>query len=133
MSGISDLQTLLANLNPVLVDDEFVFLNLADGSYGDGAELNPIAFFAEQEGTTLIVPKSEALNAGEKFDGVFRMITLQVHSSLEAIGLTAAVAGKLAAKQISANVVAAFHHDHVFVPADRAEDAMIAIQDLHSG
>jgi hypothetical protein len=56
-----------------------------------------------------------------------------VHSSLEAVGLTAAVAGALTAAGISANVVAAFHHDHVFVPADRAEAAMAQLDLLRAG
>ena len=63
---------------------------------------------------------------------VFRRITLGVHSSLEAVGLTAAVAAALTAAGISANVVAAFHHDHVFVPADRAEDALACLRALQA-
>ena len=61
---------------------------------------------------------------------VFRRITLGVTSSLQAVGLTAAVAGALAAAGIAANVVAAFHHDHVFVPADRAADVMACLAGL---
>ena len=63
----------------------------------------------------------------------FRRITLGVQSSLEAVGLTAAVAGALTAVGISANVVAAFHHDHVFVPAERAADAMARLDLLREG
>lgn len=132
MSGGTDLEALLANLNPVLADGEFVFLTFPDASFGDGSELNPVASFVESEGLSLIVPRERAESAGEEFDRVFRMITLRVHSSLEAVGLTAAVAAKLADKGISANVIAAFHHDHVFVPADRAVDAMKALQELQS-
>jgi hypothetical protein len=81
---------------------------------------------------TLVVRKETALAAGADFDGVFRMITLQVHSSLEAIGLTAAVAGVLAERGISANVIAGFHHDHVFVPATMADDAIAALSAMEA-
>ena len=130
MNPVSNLRQLLSKLSPTLVDGEFVFLTLADGVYGDAASLEPIATFQEQEGLTMIVPRASALSAGQKFDSVFRMITLQVHSSLGAVGLTAAVARKLAEKGISANVVAAFHHDHIFVPTDRASDTMAALDEL---
>ena len=130
MSGITDLAKLLSSLKPKLIDGEFVFLTLPDGRYGDGKELHPVASFAEPEGLTLIVPKGRAEAAGVDFDGVFRLISLQVHSSLEAVGLTAAVAEALAAKGISANVVAAFYHDHLFVPASRADEALNALSEL---
>lgn len=129
MNGGTDLSSLLANLTPELVEGEFVFLTRPYGSSED-SNLEPIATFREREGLTLIVARSAAENAGESYAGVFRMITLQVHSSLEAIGLTAAVSTKLTEKKISANVIAAFHHDHVFVPVERAEDAIKALLEL---
>ena len=107
-----------------------MFVTLANGSYGDGKELHPVASFAEPEGLTLIVPRDQAKEAGAEFDGVFRMISLQVHSSLEAVGLTAKVAEALTAHGICANVVAAFYHDHLFVPALRAEEALSVLTDL---
>ena len=76
---------------------------------------------------TLIVRPDEARRLGQPGGPAFRRITLGVNSSLEAVGLTAAVASTLTAIGISANVVAAFHHDHVFVPADRAEDALACL------
>jgi hypothetical protein len=56
-----------------------------------------------------------------------------MHSSLEAVGLTAAVATALAARGIAANVIAGARHDHVFVPAARADDALAALRDLAAG
>ncbi|MDB4778186.1 ACT domain-containing protein [bacterium] len=132
MSGITDLETLLASMNPVLIPGEFVFVSRLNANYGEGSELNPIAAFEENEGLTLIVPRSRADEVSESYQGVFRMITLQVHSSLEAVGLTAAVADALAKQSISANVVAAFYHDHIFVPLARAEDAMVVLKDLRA-
>ncbi|MCH8264724.1 MAG: ACT domain-containing protein, partial [Proteobacteria bacterium] len=73
---------------------------------------------------SLILEQEVADRGGLSYASVFRAITLTVHSSLDAIGLTAAVAGKLAEHGISANVVAASYHDHIFVPRDKAEQAL---------
>ena len=127
MSGITDLNLLLSSLNPSLADSEYVFLTHEEVTEAELAKLEPIATFREAEGLTLIVPRNNAQDAGENFEEVFCMITLQVQSSLTAVGLTAAVTTKLAEKGISANVVAAFYHDHIFVPAERAADAMAAL------
>ena len=132
MSGITDLNLLLSSLNPKLTDSEYVFLTRTDVKESEFAKLEPIATFREAEGLTLIVPRTRAEDAGENYDGVFRMITLQVHSSLSAVGLTALVATSLAKKGISANVVAAFYHDHIFVPAERAADAMDALHEIRA-
>jgi hypothetical protein len=130
-SGISDLSTLLATMRPLIVPGEFVFISQPSGKYGDGAQLDPIAAFAEKEGLTLVVPKHRADEDDVKYDGVFRMITLQVHSSLDAVGLTAAVASALTKHNISANVIAAFYHDHIFVPSSRADDAITVLSELN--
>lgn len=127
MSGIADLGTLVASLRPQLADGEYVFLTRPGGSYGDGAAMAPIAAFTEAEGLTLVVPKENADRFEESYCDVFRQITLGVHSSLNAVGLTAVVSSKLAEQGIAANVVAAFHHDHVFVPVDSAAEAVKAL------
>ena len=119
-----DLEDLLQALQPTMVAGEYVFLTLADGVYGDGGELQPIASFIEAEGLTLVVSKQRADDAGMAYDGVFRLLTLAVHSSLQAVGLTAAVSGRLASHGISVNVIAAFHHDHLFVPESQADRAL---------
>lgn len=129
MAGIKDLEELLRSMCPELADAEFVFCTVK----GDVAEyilLNPIATFIESEGLTLVLEKSVAEKAGLDFEGSYRKITLTVHSSLEAVGLTAAVSTKLASKQISANVIAAYYHDHIFVQASRANDAMAALEEF---
>lgn len=130
MHGVTDLKTLLTNLKPILAAGEFVFVSRPLSQYGDNAELDPIASFIETEGLTLIVPRDRADAVGEQYEGVFRMITLQVHSSLNAVGLTAAVANALADQNISANVVAAFYHDHVFVPSTSADAAIAVLHKL---
>ncbi len=82
---------------------------------------------------TLILTKEQAAAEGLSFEGTFRRITLQVYSSLQAVGLTAAVASALSAHNISVNVVAACHHDHLFVPSRDAESALACLKRLCRG
>ena len=119
MPGIKNLDKLLKNISPKLHDDEFVFCSFKSAYYGDFASLNPIASFAEDEGLTLILLKDHADNQHIPYDVLFKLITLTVHSSLKSVGLTAAVTSKLAEYEISANVVAAYYHDHIFVPYEK--------------
>ena len=130
MSGEENLDKLLASMSPLLIDGEFVFTTFAAARYGDRAELEPIAAVSEGEGLTLVVPRSKADEHGLGYESVFRGITLKVHSSLEAVGLTAAFSGKLAAYGISANVIAGYFHDHIFVPRDDAGKAMSALAEM---
>jgi hypothetical protein len=91
-----------------------------------------LAAFREAEGLSLILP--EAVARAQGFAGpAMACITLTVWSSLEAVGLTAAIAAALAAEAIPANVVAAYHHDHVFVPAPMADRALAALLRLAAG
>ncbi len=128
-TGETDLPTLLRSMQPVLHPDIFVFAKLPSRSWPDDG-LAPVMVFQEREGTTLVVERAAA--AWAKLDGVFpcRMITLNVHSSLEAVGFLAAVTRHLAAAKIGVNPVSAFHHDHLFVPADRAELAVRLLEEL---
>ena len=115
-----DLGRLLAGLDPRPDPEDWVFVAVA----GVPAGVAPLMTFREAEALTCIVTRGEARRAGLAEAPVFRRITLGVVSSLEAVGLTAAVAAALTDAGISANVVAAFHHDHVFVPAERAGEAL---------
>jgi uncharacterized protein len=126
MSGITELDELLRSMRPELLEPDFVFCSVPD-CLSRYLFLNPVATFVEPEGLTLVLEKSVALKAGLSFEGSFKQITLTVHSSLEAVGLTAAVSTKLASKGISANVIAAFYHDHIFVQTAKAEAALIAL------
>ncbi|EGU4190288.1 ACT domain-containing protein [Vibrio parahaemolyticus] len=129
MSGITDLDELLRSMRPKLLQAEFVFCTVS-GSLEEYCKLNPVATFLESEGLTLVLEKSVAEKAGLSFEGSYSQITLTVHSSLEAVGLTAAVATKLASKGISANVIAAYYHDHVFVQTSKAEAAISALEEF---
>jgi hypothetical protein len=124
--GETDLETLLRTLQPVLHPGEFVFASLPE------AAGNPVCTFREAEGVTVILRRAEAESLGIAFAYPCRMITLTVHSSLEAVGLLARVAAALAAAGISVNAVSAYHHDHLFVPADRADQALAVLRSLAS-
>lgn len=129
MSGITDLDQLLTSMKPELTQDKFVFCTVS-GELSEYLELKPIATFLESEGLTLVLTKGRADKAGLKYEGVFRQITLMVHSSLDAVGLTAAVSAVLTTEGISANVIAAYYHDHIFVSAEKAEQALLALKEL---
>ena len=124
MAGETNLDNLLRSMSPELKEGDYVFCSLEHSSYGDFADAKPIACFAEEEGLSIVVLKHDAQRLGLLYEAVFRCISLRVHSSLEAVGLTAAIAGDLAGQGIAANIIAAHFHDHVFVPSDMAEQAL---------
>ena len=126
---ISDLDVLLRSLEPVLHDGVYVYTSVPPG----GALPDCVAMVREAEGVTLILPEADALRLG--LPVLFRAawITLTVHSDLQAVGLTAAVAAALTDAGISCNVVAGAYHDHLFVPFERGGDAMCSLTDLHVG
>ncbi|SFP09710.1 hypothetical protein SAMN03159463_03566 [Mesorhizobium sp. NFR06] len=129
MAGETDLQRLLASMTPRLLPETYVFATLApDAAVPDG--LKPVMQFREREGLTLIVTEAEAKAAS--LAGTFRcrMITLNIHSSLEAVGFLAAITTRLAAAGMGINPVSAFYHDHLFVPAERAEEALAILREL---
>lgn len=125
---LRDLPQLLAALEPVLQDGTFAFCSLPHGADLDG--LGAIATLREREGLTVVVPGETALH--HRWTVLFRAawITLRVHSDLEAVGLTAAVAGALAQAGLSCNVLAGAFHDHLFVPAAAAPQALSILQAL---
>lgn len=133
-SGETDINKLIGSMQPVLSEPEYVFASLDNDSPVALAQLiatlEPLGTFYEKEGLTVIVSKTNADVLGVTYQGVFQCITLNVHSSLEAVGLTAAVSSALASEGISANVVAAFYHDHIFVPTTKANQALSCLLKL---
>lgn len=123
MAGETDLAKLLASMRPRMAPEIFVFATLPPGAPVP-TNTSPLMTFRESEGTTLILTEAEAKSAGLAAIFPSRMITLDVHSSLEAVGFIAAIATRLAAAGIGVNPVAGYFHDHLFVPADKADDAM---------
>ncbi|MHA7868327.1 MAG: ACT domain-containing protein [Salipiger thiooxidans] len=122
MSGERRLDVLLQSLSAQLADELFVFATVPPGPLPAG--LAPRMTFHEAEGVTLILPRDEAEAHGLDHGFPRRMITLAVHSSLEAVGFVAHIATRLAAAGISVNPVSGFYHDHLFVPDGREAEAL---------
>ena len=128
VAGERDLDKLLSNLQPEMHDGVFVFCTIAEGGALPAA--SPLLIFREQEGMTLVIKREEAERAGLNCAFASRLITLTVHSSLEAVGFLAAVTARLAEAGIAVNAVSAFHHDHLFVPVDRADEALVTLTNM---
>lgn len=127
--GETNLNALLATTNPLLHEKKMVFCSV--NSMPENLNVNEcMACIQEHEGLTLILQKDLADRYCLQYESVFHQITLQVHSSLEAVGLTAAISTQLAKHSISANVVAGYYHDHVFVPCEKSQHAMTLLQQM---
>src|SRR6478672_10129898 len=127
MTGEKNLQTLLASIHPVLREGEFVYVLWPHGKPLTGGIM---AAVREAEGLTVVMPRADADSEGLPYDFVGAWITLEVHSSLEAVGLTAAVGAALTEAKISCNVLAGFHHDHLLVPVADADRALEVLHEL---
>lgn len=130
MTGECDLEKLQRHMAPQLHPETFVYCTFPDFRLPAG--INPICTFREAEGLTAIVEWSEADRADVPHVFEARLITLTVHSSLDAIGLLATIATGLAKAGIPCNAIAAYHHDHLFVPRHLADDAMLLLVSLAS-
>lgn len=128
MSGETNLNTLMNSLTAVLVDGVYVFVTLPAGQ--TPKDLTPRMIFEEAEGTTLILLQSEAEQSGLAYEFPCRMITLNIHSSLEAVGFIARIATELARHDMGVNPVSGFFHDHLFVPDGRERDALRILKEL---
>ena len=122
MSGEKNLQLLLKSMKPEHNEGDYVFCKVDQlGSLNlDEVEM----FFKEKEAITLILKKEIAAKLNLEYSITMSWITLSVHSSLEAVGLTSAFSKALSDAGISCNVVAAFYHDHIFVGKNDTEKAM---------
>ncbi len=120
---------MIRGMAPVRREGAFVFATVPEGQAGAAAAL-AIATFAEGEGLSVILPRTEAEALGLPAELPMACITLTVHSALDGVGLTAAVSGALARAGIPCNIVAAFHHDHAFVPENRAGEALAILEAL---
>ncbi len=127
MPGLTDLETMLSTLEPTIREGEFVYVSVPEQeAHGLPAQ----ALIHENEGVTMVLRREYADVAGIGYEFVASWITLTVHSSLEAVGLTAAFAAALGEASVSCNVLAGFHHDHILVPVDQATLALQTLQDL---
>jgi hypothetical protein len=121
MNGERELDRLVAQLSARRNPGEYVFATVAGEPPPD---LTPVATIREAEGLTLVLDRTAADGAELPYDFVAAWLTLEVHSALDVVGLTAEVSGRLADGGISCNVIAGYFHDHLFVPVDRAGEAL---------
>jgi hypothetical protein len=129
MSGETNLTILLKSMKPILQDGEYVFCSV-DYQNTSYLTLDPICVFREDEGLTLVILRECADANNISYSSVFRMVTLSIHSSLEAIGFLATITNKLAMHGISVNPISAYYHDHLFIPASRAYEVIEILQAL---
>jgi hypothetical protein len=123
---------MIAGMTPTLKPGVFVFITTSDLALIKSLWSQAISTFKEDEGMSLLVPIEVAERSNLEMEHPMRCITLNVYSSLEGVGLTAAVSTALGDSGIPCNMIAAFHHDHVFVPSDMSQKALEVLADLQS-
>lgn len=131
MAGETSLTTLLRSMTPLLNEGAYVFCSLTDATQLQGVQ--PLGSFQEREGLSVILQRQQAEQLQLEIDYVAAWLTLDVHSALAAVGLTAAVAGALACAGISCNVIAGYYHDHLFVAHADGPRALGVLQQLADG
>lgn len=128
MPGETNLSKLIRQMEPRLNEGIYVFCSLPEGAHIPVSEI--LATFREAEGCSVILPQAVADRRQIAYSFQAAWITLDIHSSLEAVGLTAVVANTLAQHGINCNVVAAFYHDHIFVENEQREKALAVLSEL---
>lgn len=128
MAAIKDLNQLLASMEPVLKEEVFVFATLTASSQLPFDLIE--ASIKEEEGLSVLVTEKVAHAYGLEAQFRSAWTTLNVHSDLAAVGLTAAFASALGEVGLSCNVVAGNYHDHILVPYDKADLAMRTLKGL---
>ncbi len=122
MAGETNLHVLLSSMTATLEDGIYVFLTLDNQELPSA--IKPRMMFEEAEGTTYILRQELAEDAGLNYEFPSHMITLNIHSSLEAVGFIARIATELAKAGMGVNPVSGYFHDHLFVPEGRHEEAL---------
>ncbi len=124
------LAEVLRTLRPTLKEEKFVFVSVPVERTSESLSWIPLSTMLEPEGLSLVLEKQVAERHNLPYEGVFKLITLQVVTDLQLVGLTAVIAGELAREEIPANVIAGCYHDHILVPADRAERAISILRQI---
>ena len=128
MAGETNLEKLLKSLNPVHVKGDYVYCSVVNLDHISIEEV--MSSCKEAEGISIVVKKEYADKMNLPYSSVLAWITLTVHSSIDAIGMTAAFSKVLAENNISCNVVAAFYHDHIFVAKGDVQKAIDLLKNL---
>ena len=129
-SGDEDLSNLLNNLQPNLLNEDYVFITLEDYSFDFFNLLHPIATFEEEEGLTLVITEERAKREKFEYNSVFKCISLGAHSSLNSVGLIATISKLLSEKGISCNVFSGYFHDHLFVQKSLSKKALELLKSI---
>ena len=129
-SGDEDLSNLLNNLQPNLLNEDYVFITLEDYSFDFFNLLHPIATFKEEEGLTLVISEERAKRENFKYNSVFKCISLGAHSSLNSVGLIATISTLLSEKGISCNVFSGYFHDHLFVQKSLSKKSLELLKSI---
>ncbi|MFX1579738.1 MAG: ACT domain-containing protein [Promethearchaeota archaeon] len=128
MSGETNLDTLLKHMKPIVQDGEYVFCVVSESKLEEIE--TPKMIFREPEGPTIIVTKDIAERNGLDYGSSWGLITLSIHSALDAVGFLAAITAHLAKSKISVNAVSAYYHDHLFVPYSKVHDALRILEEI---
>lgn len=132
MNGAQDLHEMLSDLAPFLAEAPYVFTKT--DVLTEGLVNQSFACVKEAEAYTFIMEQKVADFFKLPYHYLAAKITIQVHSALDAVGLTAALATQLANHNMSCNVVAGFYHDHLFVNYEhgsRAVEVLLALSDKY--
>jgi uncharacterized protein len=127
---VRDRRAMLAGMTPVLKEGKYVFCTTRDEAVAEALAARSLAMFREEEGIALVLSVHDA--AAHAFDVSMPMarIVLEVFSALDGVGLTAGVASALADEGIPCNMIAAYHHDNVFVPQAMSQRAVEVLLDV---
>lgn len=129
--ALTDITELLKSMAPALSSERYAFATIEENA-ARNLDCDPVMHFKEDEGVTLILREEDAIRLDIDHEFICQKITLTVHSALEAVGFMAAISAKLKEVGVPCNVVAGYYHDHLFIPVDKVETAMRALDELRA-